>query len=81
MFLAAVSNIYFNGISGTGNTQAALFLETGILIIYAIYVLWIGLWVKAPVYICFKEDILYYVFMLFASVIYLKKAKWQNKRI
>ena len=81
MLLAAVSNIYFNGISGTGNTQAALFLETGILIIYAIYVLWIGLWVKAPVYICFTAEILYYVFMLFASVIYLKKAKWQNKRI
>ena len=38
MLIASVANIYFNGISGTGNTQAALYLETSTLIIYAVYV-------------------------------------------
>ena len=34
MLIASVANVVFNGISGTGNTQAALLLETITIIIY-----------------------------------------------
>ena len=81
MLIASVANIYFNGISGTGNTQAALYLETGTLIIYAVYVCWVGLILKAPVAVCFTTEALYYGLLLLTSVIYLKKANWQNKMI
>ena len=81
MLVAAVANIYFNGISGTGNTQAALWLETGTLVIYAFYVFVVGWWAKAQVAICFTAEILYYVLLMLGSLIYLKKAKWQNKKI
>ena len=81
MLIASVANIYFNGISGTGNTQAALYLETSTLIIYAVYVCWVGLILKAPVAVCFTTEALYYGLLLLTSVIYLKKANWQNKRI
>ena len=37
MLIAAVANVYFNGISGTGNTQAALVLEIGVQVFYALY--------------------------------------------
>lgn len=60
MLIASVANIYFNGISGTGNTQAALYLETSTLIIYAVYVCWVGLILKAPVAVCFTTEALYY---------------------
>lgn len=81
MLIAAVANIYFNGISGTGNTQAALVLETATLVIYGLYVFGVGWWAKAPVAICFTTEVLYYALLLLASIIYLKKAKWQNKKI
>ena len=81
MLIASVSNIYFNGISGTGNTQAALYLETGTLVVYAVYIFWIGMWMKAPVATCFSAEALYYGLMLVLSWIYLKKAKWQNKKV
>ena len=81
MLVASVANIYFNGISGTGNTQAALWLETGTLVFYAVYIFCIGWWAQAPVSICFSAEILYYVLLLISSLIYLKKAKWQNKKI
>jgi putative MATE family efflux protein len=81
ILVASLSNIYFNGISGTGNTRAALFLETGTLVVYAIYIFVIGMWMKAPVYVCFSTEVLYYGLMFLLSVIYLKKAKWQNKKI
>jgi Na+-driven multidrug efflux pump len=81
MLVAAVANIYFNGISGTGNTQAALWLESGTLVIYGIYVFIVGWWAQAPVAVCFTTEIVYYALLLVASLIYLKKAKWQNKKI
>lgn len=81
MIIASVANIYFNAISGTGNTQAALILEMGTLVFYALYILWIGMVVKASVSVCFSIEVVYYSLLLFSSIIYLKKAKWQNKKI
>ncbi|MDE5677284.1 MATE family efflux transporter [Phocaeicola sp.] len=81
MMIASVANIYFNAISGTGNTQAALVLEMGTLVLYTLYVLWIGMVVKASVSVCFSVEVVYYTLLLVSSVIYLKKAKWQNKKI
>lgn len=37
--------------------------------------------VQAPVSICFSIEVLYYTLLLLSSVIYLKKAKWQDKKI
>ena len=31
--------------------------------------------------VCFTIEILYYTLLLITSYIYLKKAKWQNKKI
>ncbi|GAE16405.1 regulatory sensor-transducer [Bacteroides pyogenes JCM 6292] len=81
MLIASVAGIAFNGISGTGNTQAALLLEMITLVAYGAYILIVGIWLKAPVEICFTIEILYYTLLLITSYIYLKKAKWQHKRI
>ena len=81
MLIAALANIYFNGISGTGNTQAALVLEVGVQVFYALYIIVVGMMLRAPVDVCFTTEVIYYSLMLTFSVIYLKKAKWQNKKI
>ena len=52
MLIASVANVVFNGISGTGNTQAALLLETITIIIYGSYIIFIGMWLKAPMPEC-----------------------------
>lgn len=81
MLIAAVANVYFNGISGTGNTQAALVLEIGVQVFYAFYVVVVGMILRAPVHICFTTEVIYYMLMLGFSLLYLKKARWQNKKI
>jgi hypothetical protein len=53
----------------------------GTLVFYALYILWIGMVVKAPVSVCFSIEVVYYSLLLLSSIIYLKKAKWQNKKI
>lgn len=81
MLIASLANVYFNGISGTGNTQAALVLEVFVQVFYALYIIVLGMVIQAPVDVCFTTEVIYYVLMLGSSLIYLKKAKWQNKKI
>ena len=81
MPIASLANVYFNGISGTGNTQAALVLEVFVQVFYALYIIVVGMVIQAPVDVCFTTEVIYYVLMLGSSLIYLKKAKWQNKKI
>ena len=81
MLIASLANVYFNGISGTGNTQAALVLEVFVQVFYALYIIVVGMVIQAPVDVCFTTEVIYYVLMLGSSIIYLKKAKWQNKKI
>ncbi len=81
MIIGSVGNVVFNSISGTGNTRAALLLETATISVYGVYVFFVGIYFKATVEICFTTEILYYTLLLTGSYIYLKKAKWQNKRI
>lgn len=81
MLIASLANVYFNGISGTGNTEAALVLEIFVQVFYALYIIVVGMVIQAPVDVCFTTEVIYYVLMLGSSLIYLKKAKWQNKKI
>jgi putative MATE family efflux protein len=81
MLIASLANVYFNGISGTGNTQAALVLEIFVQVFYALYIIVVGMVIQAPVDVCFTTEVIYYVLMLGSSLIYLKKTKWQNKKI
>lgn len=81
MLIASMANVYFNGISGTGNTQAALILEVFVQVFYALYIIVVGMLLRAPVDVCFTTELIYYALMLTASLVYLKKAKWQNKKI
>lgn len=81
MLIASLANVYFNGISGTGNTQAALVLEVFVQVFYALYIIVVGMVIQAPVDVCFTTEVIYYVLMLGSSLIYLKKVKWQNKKI
>jgi Na+-driven multidrug efflux pump len=81
MLVSAVSNVVFSGVSGTGNTRSALWIEGVTLIFYALYVYVVGMRMHEPVAVCFTVEALYYAGLLLLSVIYLKKGTWQNKKI
>lgn len=81
ILIASLANVQFAGISGTGNTQAALVLEVFVQVFYSFYIIVVGMVIQAPVDVCFTTEVIYYVLMLGSSLIYLKKAKWQSKKI
>lgn len=81
MLICSVSNVVFNGVSGTGNTRSALLIEMCVLVFYCLYVYVMGMHLRMPVYLCFTVEVIYYTGLLLLCVIYLKKGSWQNKKI
>ena len=77
--LGSFSMTFFEAVSGTGNTTAAMALEFGILIIYIIYVFLMsktstiaGVW---------TAEWVYNILIGLISLMYIWKADWGRKRI
>ena len=77
--LTCVAVVFFEAISGTGNTAAAMALEFGVLVIYLLYIWFMtthsrieGVW---------TAEFVYNILMGLIAWFYLKKANWLKKRI
>ncbi len=79
-FLQAFGCNYFETISGTGNTRSALFVELGILAIYVIYT-WIMTKITTDIQWVWTAEFVYGILIGFASLVYIKFAKWQKKTV
>lgn len=75
------ANVYFQAVSGTGNTRTALGLEMGTLVIYVAYITYIILYLQLDVAICWTSEMVYSIFILLFSWIYIRKGNWQGRRI
>ena len=75
-----IGNAYFEAVSGTGNTSAALYLEAAILVIYVVFI-WIMTHVTTEVQWVWTAEIVYGVLIGIVCFIYMKFAKWNKKRI
>ncbi len=81
IWLTAASNIYFQSVSGTGNTRMAFVLELSTLVIYAAYITLIIQVMRLDVAWCWTSEHVYGGFLLIFCSIYLHRGKWKLKRI
>jgi putative MATE family efflux protein len=81
MLVCSLGSISFSGVSGTGNTRSALALELITLTFYVGYLYFIAVHLRMPVEICFTTEFVYFSGLLILSSWYLKKGRWQNKKI
>jgi Na+-driven multidrug efflux pump len=77
---STVAMAYFEAVSGTGNTSAALYLEFGILIIYILFILMMT-HVSKHIEWVWTAEWLYNLCIGTLSVLYLRKANWMKKKI
>ena len=75
-----IGNAYFEAVSGTGNTSAALYLEAVILLIYIVFI-WVMTKVTTEVQWVWTAEILYGVLLGIICGLYMKFAKWNKKKI
>ena len=75
------ANVYFQAVSGTGNTRTALVMELITLVIYVAYISYIILYLRLDVALCWTSEMVYSTFILILCWNYIKRGRWQEKRI
>ena len=75
-----IGNAYFEAVSGTGNTSAALYLESAVLVIYVLFV-YAMTHLSTSVQLVWTAEILYGALLGILCYIYMKFARWDKKRI
>ena len=78
---SSVAGIVFNGVSGTGNTRSAFAIEMGVLVIYVLFIYEAGIILRQPVHICFMSEFAYFILLFIGSLLYLRFASWEKKKI
>lgn len=80
-FLAAPGSVLFQFVSGTGNTRSALAIECVTLTFYMIFIGVVAFKMASSVEICWFSEHVYWGLLFVISLIYMKKADWQSKKI
>ena len=73
--------IFFNAVSGTGNTRTALVFELITLTFYLSYMVWIIVYLRSSVALSWTSEIVYWLFLMSFSYLYMRYGKWQNKKL
>lgn len=73
--------IWFNTVSGTGNTRSAFALEMVAIGTYAAYVYYVVIYLKADVAWCWTTEHFYGIAMFALAYLYMRKADWRSKKI
>jgi putative MATE family efflux protein len=77
----SVGNIFFQSVSGTGNTRSALKIECTTLVFYIFWIWFSAIHLKAPLAVCWTAEWIYAFLLGTFSLLYFRYAKWQGKRI
>lgn len=80
-FFMAFGIIYFEAVSGTGNTFKALLIEILVLILYSAYLWFFIFYLQTTIQWVWTSELFYAALIGCFSLIYLKLVKWQNKKI
>lgn len=75
-----IGNAYFEAVSGTGNTTAALYLETIVLVFYILFIMAMTR-LTTRVELVWTAEILYGLLLGILCSLYMKFASWHKKRI
>jgi len=81
ILFCAVSNIIFNGVSGTGNTRTAFFIEVVTLFFYLSYVYYTSVIHPSAVEIVWMSEFVYWILIGGMGYLYLMKGNWRKREI
>jgi multidrug resistance protein, MATE family len=81
IIFCAVSNIVFSGVSGTGNTRTAFFIEFLTLFFYLSYVYYTSIIHPSPTYVVWMSEFVYWIIIGGLGYLYLMKGNWRKREI
>jgi putative MATE family efflux protein len=81
MFFFAVAFIFFNGVSGTGNTKISLLIEFITISIYLVATYYIAIILESTLPVVWCSEFIYFGLLGFLSFAYLKWGNWKKVTI
>ena len=79
--LIAPGNIYFQAVSGTGNTRMAFMLELATLCVYTLYIYVIIQHLRFDVAWCWTSEHVYGLCILLLCYAYMRRGRWRMEKI
>ena len=79
--ISAISSVYFEALSGAGNSFAALYLELIVLVIYLVYTLLATFVFQSSLQQVWCAEFIYNTGLGVVSVLYMRFAKWLQKQV
>lgn len=80
-FITALGNIFFQSVSGTGNTRTAFLLELSTLCVYVVYIYIIIMHLRLNVAFCWTSEHIYGLVLFLLCFRYIRKGNWVGKQI
>ena len=81
ILFCAVGNIVFSGVSGTGNTRTAFFIEFLTLFFYLSYVYYTSVIHPSQTYVVWMSEFVYWIIIGGLGYLYLMKGNWRKREI
>ena len=81
MIFYSITNVIFNGVSGTANTQIALLFEAITLVFYLTTAYILAVRLRLPVALVWLSELAYFIVLGILSVFYLRYGNWRDKKI
>lgn len=81
MILFSFTNVVFNGVSGTANTQIALLFEAITLVFYLSTAYVLAIHLKLPIAQVWLSEVAYFMVLAILSIFYLRYGNWRAKKI
>ncbi len=79
--ICSLGTIFFNSVSGTGNTRTTLLFEVITLVAYMLALWVIVVQMQASVAVCWSVEFIYWGILMVLSFAYLRWGNWQKKVI
>lgn len=79
--LAIPACVFFNAISGTGNTRRAMCVDFVAFFVYIVYVTVVIFILKVDVAVAWTSEHMYWLPLLALGIPYMLSGKWKNKKI
>jgi Na+-driven multidrug efflux pump len=77
----ALGNVIVNGVSGTGSTQVAFYLELLTLFFYVSYIYYTAIYNPQTVEVVWMSEFVYWSLIGGLGYLFLRKGKWHEKSI
>jgi Na+-driven multidrug efflux pump len=81
LFCFSVAMTWFSGVSGSGNTRMALWIETITILVYCLLAWFLGIVLQSSVEIIWLTEPVYFLLLSLVSIAYMLSGKWKGKVI